>query len=1261
MIFESSVTDCPQINSRLRESKLLFKNLIANIPGAIYRCAWDRDRRIELIGDAIAEISGYPGSDFIQNQVRTFASIMHPADWERVKAIVGQSLGARRTYVVEYRLLHADGSIRWVYEKGQGIFSKSGKLLFLEGVIFDISECSDCAHSDCQQAESALQESEYRYYTLTTISPIGIFRADSEGNCLYANQKWCEISGVKLENVLGKTWYQTIQPQERYRISKEWKQWVNIETLGGTSLQLFKTEYEFERPDRKITRVLGHIVAEKDSRGKVIGYVGTLTDITASKQIETQLRQSEAKTKALLNSIPDLLLVFNREGAILECNAGQNITVPVLPGTEVGRNLRQILPRRLWRKGMVFLEKAIKTGKVQTWEYRLPINGIVRYWEARIVVCRSNGNLAGSEEVVGIIRDISDRVAAEQVKTRVTASLNQQAQILDQIHDAVICTDMCGYVKSWNQGAEKLYGYLASEALGKNISLIYPNERQEFMQQQIIQPLLEKGTHEIEHLVLNKAGEEVYIHLKLSLLKDSQGHTTGMIGYAMDISARKQTEEKLRKSEARNRAFLEALPDLIFRISKDGIFLDFQADNTSKILVSARSFIGQSISDILPPEVAQPTMCCVDQALKSGKMQLFEYKLPNNDTDLDYEARIVKSGEDEVLAIVRDITERKQAEAALKQSEASYKELAESISDVFFAMDKNFRYTYWNKASENLTGIAAKDALGKSLYDLFPDVRGTKAEQVYISTLETQQAQSCIVEYQLGDRNYFFEIRSYPSNQGGLSVFVKDITPSKQAEEALRKSEQKLSLHVQQTPLAVIEGNNKGEIVEWNAAAEEIFGYSKSEIIGKSSFVLVPEYLTEQVNQTWQDLMAQKGGSRCTAENITKDGRIIICEWYNTSLFDGDGNFIGLASLAQDVTERVRTEQALRRQAEQERLVAAITQRIRQSLNLDEILNTAVHEVQQLLGCDRVLVYRVWPEGTGSVITEAVVPGRKAILGQAFSEEVFPEHCYDQYKSGRIRAVSEVKKEVSPCLAQMLQEFGVKSKLIAPLIQGDVLWGLVIAHQCNAIRQWQQFEIGLLQPLVEQLAIAIQQASLFEQLEAANQELKRLACLDGLTGVANRRYFDESFNREWQRLAREQAPLALILCDIDYFKQYNDTYGHLAGDLCLKQIASAIEQAAKRPADLVARYGGEEFAIILPNTKAEGALAVAEEIQSYVKALQIPHAKSQVSQYVTLSLGIAVTVPMPRSAVKQLISTADQALYEAKFQGRDRAILKTLR
>lgn len=171
-------------------------------------------------------------------------------------------------------------------------------------------------------------------------------------------------------------------------------------------------------------------------------------------------------------------------------------------------------------------------------------------------------------------------------------------------------------------------------------------------------------------------------------------------------------------------------------------------------------------------------------------------------------------------------------------------------------------------------------------------------------------------------------------------------------------------------------------------------------------------------------------------------------------------------------------------------------------------------------------------------------------------------------------------------------------------------------------------------------------------LQRVNQELYRLASLDSLTQVANRRRFDEYLNQEWRRLAREQKPLSLILCDVDYFKRYNDTYGHQAGDACLKQIAQAIDHASKRPADLVARYGGEEFAVILPNTDALGAAHVAELIQIEVRKLNLTHPQSEVSEYVTLSLGVSSQVPSQESP-ESLIASVDRLLYEAKAQGRN--------
>jgi len=171
------------------------------------------------------------------------------------------------------------------------------------------------------------------------------------------------------------------------------------------------------------------------------------------------------------------------------------------------------------------------------------------------------------------------------------------------------------------------------------------------------------------------------------------------------------------------------------------------------------------------------------------------------------------------------------------------------------------------------------------------------------------------------------------------------------------------------------------------------------------------------------------------------------------------------------------------------------------------------------------------------------------------------------------------------------------------------------------------------------------------------KQLRRLSYQDGLTGIANRRHFDEVLEKEWQRMKRDAKPLSLIMCDIDFFKNYNDTYGHQQGDNSLKQVASRLKECLKRPGDLVARYGGEEFVVVLPNTDTEGAFGLAEKMRLAIESLEITHSKSQISKRLTISLGVAAITPTSKILPADLISAADQALYGAKKTGRNRVHL----
>ncbi|MDJ0845746.1 diguanylate cyclase domain-containing protein [Crocosphaera sp.] len=197
-------------------------------------------------------------------------------------------------------------------------------------------------------------------------------------------------------------------------------------------------------------------------------------------------------------------------------------------------------------------------------------------------------------------------------------------------------------------------------------------------------------------------------------------------------------------------------------------------------------------------------------------------------------------------------------------------------------------------------------------------------------------------------------------------------------------------------------------------------------------------------------------------------------------------------------------------------------------------------------------------------------------------------------------------------------------------------------------RKWYHF---IAVKLGDGFAITVRDITVRKHLEL---KLKNLATKDGLTGICNRRTFDETIRKEWKLFQREKTPLSLIICDLDYFGFYNNFYGHQMGDDCLKKVAQIMEDTIQRPGDLVARFGGEEFAIILPQTDQHGAITVAKRIQEAIRLQAIPHEQSKVSDIVSVSMGIATMIPIAESNPDILIKRADQALYSAKNQGRDR-------
>ncbi len=288
--------------------------------------------------------------------------------------------------------------------------------------------------------------------------------------------------------------------------------------------------------------------------------------------------------------------------------------------------------------------------------------------------------------------------------------------------------------------------------------------------------------------------------------------------------------------------------------------------------------------------------------------------------------------------------------------------------------------------------------------------------------------------------------------------------------------------------------------------------------------------------------------------------------------------------------------------------------------------------------------------------------------GKKFNKSQGSIECITGYvlRSGKAEIVNNVNKD-----SRYIQHDNkIKSIICAPLtVQNTTIGVIKVSH--NEWVKYTSEQLKLFTSLTSQAAIAIQTTQYYNQLieysqtleqkviertqelEEVTKQLEYLATVDELTQVYNRRYFNEYLDREWRRVARERKFISLILCDIDYFKRYNDYYYHQAGDNCLYKVAQCLKSLVKRPADLVARFGGEEFVIILSDTNRLGAEKVAQELCRAIEDLKIDHFGSECSDYVTMSLGIATTIPTRRVSPQKLIKTADKALYQAKDMGRN--------
>jgi len=928
-----------QSEERRRESSKHLNDMISNSPTIIYSLRVDGDQvNASWVSENIRSILGFSPEDPMKPD--WWLEHVHPED--RANARMGLEHLFDDNYHHEYRFHCKDGRLIWLYDEHRLLRDADNKPREIIGIWTDITER--------KQADKVLRESEDKFKHVFEYANVGNSITQVSGE-ISVNRTFCAMLGYSPKELESKKWQEVTHPDDIALTQRE------IDRMLSGEKESVRFIKRYLKKDGSVVWADISSSVRRDETGKPLYFMTSLIDITQQKQAEEALFESKEKLTTLFELLPVGVSVLDAENKIAYLNPA---LTKILDIPREGLNGGDYRKRTYLRpNGTAMPADEFASNRVEQ-EQQAVYNvetGVVKE-DGKVIwtnVSAAPVNSADWKTII-VTTDITEQKQAEE-------ALRRQAQIMDQVHEGIVATDLKGRISSWNPGAERLLGYSAEEVLGKPLSMVYPPDQLAFLTEEVQPRVRAKGWQETEVRLLHKSGKEIPVHLMLGVLRDSNGKVVGNVGSAIDISGQKQAQA-LQEAVYRIAAVTETTPSLdelypqihqivssvmpaenfyiaIYDKERDLLRFPYIKDAedepfmgtiqpgkgvTAYVLRTGKSLLGTQAAHEDLERRGEVILLGVQSAIWLGVPLIVEGKTIGVMAVQHYsdpEAYGVREQHmlEFVSSQVAHAIHRKQAEEALHESEQRLASIYDTVGDSLFYLevkpDEQYRFSLVNPAFYKVTGLTSEQVLGKKVNEVIPELSLSIVLEKYRQAIEGKS----IVRWE--------EISDYPTGRlvGEVSVApvfdeagtcthlvgsVHDVTERKRSERLLNESREELRLITDNMQDMVIRTDLEGVILYASPSHESVLGVKPEEMVGESIYVLMHPEEVDRVRNFALDSLQDKTPGKQEFRYRRTDGHYLWLESSGAIIFGEDGSPAGAVFSSHDISERKRAEEALR-------------------------------------------------------------------------------------------------------------------------------------------------------------------------------------------------------------------------------------------------------------------------------------------------------------------------------------------------------------